>query len=125
MIIEKIEYIAARMGAQRHLVALRNGVVLGMPLIIIGSLFLLIGNLPIESYTNWLESTGLDFYINKAVDGSFGIIALVASYGVAANLAKSYQVDSESAGVLSLSVFVILTPLAQVEEEASILYEFL
>lgn len=39
--------MAGRIAAQRHLKSLRDGTFLGMPLIIIGSVFLVLGNLPI------------------------------------------------------------------------------
>lgn len=44
---EKVMPIAGRIAGQRHLQALRDGIILTMPLIIIGSFFLIIGNLPI------------------------------------------------------------------------------
>lgn len=37
--LEKIEAIAGAIGSQRHLRALRDGILLSMPLIIIGSFF--------------------------------------------------------------------------------------
>lgn len=108
--LEKVEAAAARFGAQRHLVALRDGIVLGMPLIIIGSFFLILGNLPIPGYSEWLAEMGLLTYIGKIVDGSFGIMALAAVFGIANSLAKHYKVDGVSAGILAVSAFIIVSP---------------
>lgn len=52
---EKVMPIAGRIAGQRHLQALRDGIILTMPLIIIGSFFLIIGNLPIPGYAERSE----------------------------------------------------------------------
>lgn len=44
--MNKFIEIAGRIGAQRHLVAIRDGFVAIMPLIIVGSLAILINNFP-------------------------------------------------------------------------------
>ncbi|API91401.1 permease IIC component [Virgibacillus pantothenticus] len=107
---EKIEMIAGRIGNQRHLRALRDGILLSMPLIIIGSIFLILGNLPIEGYPDWLDSIGVAHIFNKIVNGSFGLMALVAAFGIAHSLAEDYEVDGVSAGITSLAAFIIVTP---------------
>ncbi|PLR98519.1 PTS cellobiose transporter subunit IIC [Bacillus sp. T33-2] len=108
--LERIEYIAGMIGEQRHLRALRDGILLGMPLIIIGSIFLILGNLPISGYTEWLNDLGLAPVFAKIVNGSFGLMALVAVFGIAKSLAEFYDVDEISAGIIALSSFVIVTP---------------
>ncbi|HLR92518.1 MAG TPA: PTS cellobiose transporter subunit IIC [Atopostipes sp.] len=108
--MEKIELYAGRLAAQRHLVALRNGIVLGMPLIIIGSLFLILGNLPSEAYMNWIQDIGIAQYFSKITNGSFGLMGLIAVFGIAHSLARHYGKDGVSAGAIALSAFVIVTP---------------
>ncbi len=102
--------IAGRIGNQRHLRALRDGILLSMPLIIIGSIFLILGNLPIEGYPDWLDGIGVAHIFNKIVNGSFGLMALVAAFGIAHSLAEDYEVDGVSAGITSLAAFIIVTP---------------
>ena len=46
--------VAGRIAAQRHLQALSDGIILTMPLIIIGSLFLILANLPIPGYPEFM-----------------------------------------------------------------------
>lgn len=108
--LEKIEAGAGRFAAQRHLRALRDGIILGMPLIIIGSFFLILGNLPFEGYSEWLVEVGIAEYLNNIVSGSFGLMALAAVFGIANSLAKYYDVDGISAGILALSSFIIVSP---------------
>lgn len=115
--MEKFIEIAGRIGSQRHLVAIRDGFVALMPLIIIGSLAVLINNFPpIGSFKfvelmngifgegNWQQVGG------KIWDGSFAVVGLLLSFSIAYNLAKSYSVDGLSAGLISLSSYIILVP---------------
>lgn len=115
--MEKFIEIAGRIGSQRHLVAIRDGFVALMPLIIIGSLAVLINNFPpIGSFKfvelmngifgegNWQQVGG------KIWDGSFAVVGLLLSFSIAYNLAKSYSVDGLSAGLISLSSYIILAP---------------
>lgn len=123
-LLEKVEMVAGRIGNQRHLRALRDGILLSMPLIIIGSFFLILGNLPITGYTEWLEGLGLSPIFNKIVDGSFGIMALIATFGVAHSLADDYDVDGISAGVIAIASFLIVTPNVVAEAGSGIPYAF-
>lgn len=107
--------IAMKLGNNKFLLAIRDGMTLSMPLIIIGSLFMIIASLPIESFTAWLGETGIATYLWKGVDSSFGLSALVASFGIANSLASSYKVDGIAAGIVSLSTFVVLTPFVSGE----------
>ncbi|KGT38400.1 MULTISPECIES: PTS cellobiose transporter subunit IIC [Heyndrickxia] len=122
--LEKIEAIAGAIGSQRHLRALRDGILLSMPLIIIGSFFLILGNLPINGYTDWLAKIELAPVFNKIVNGSFGLMAIIAVFGIARSLADHYEVDGVSAGVVALASFVIVTPDVVAKSGSGIPYAF-
>lgn len=123
-LLEKIEMVAGRIGNQRHLRALRDGILLAMPLIIIGSFFLILGNLPFDGYSEWLDEIGILPIFNKIVDGSFGIMALIAAFGVANSLADDYEVDGVASGVIAVASFLIVTPHVIAEAGAGIPYQF-
>lgn len=107
----KVAPFGSKLGMQRHLVAIRDGIVISMPLVIIGSIFLIFSNLPIPGYSEFLSTYGnLGQWFNKIVDGSFGAMGLVASFSIAYSLAKHYNIDGISTGVISLSSFLIVTP---------------
>ena len=122
---QKIQKLAAKISTQRHLIALRDAMAMSMPLIIVGSIFMLIGNFPIESFTNWLNKIGLASYFFKATDSTFGIVGLVVTFAVAYNLANHYKVDGISAGVLSLGSYVLLTPLITSDAGNGFPYKYL
>lgn len=106
----KLAPLGERISKQRHLKALREGFMLAMPLVLIGSIFQLITSFPIESWTNWLHATGWETSLNNLVNNSFGLIALLTSFGVAYRLAESYHTDGLSAGALSLASMLLTTP---------------
>ena len=117
---EKMLPIASKLGANKVLIAIRDGITLSMPLIIIGSLFLVIASFPIEAWTTWLTTIGVDSYLWKGVDSSFGLMGLVASFGVAYSYARQHKVDGVSAGIIALSSFIVVTPFVTGENGAGI-----
>lgn len=120
VIEEKLLPIAAKLGSNKILISIRDGITLSMPLIIIGSLFLIIASFPIQAWTDWLTAVGIDGYLWKGVDSSFGLMGLVASFGIANSLARQNKVDGISAGIIALSSFVVVTPFVSSEAGAGI-----
>lgn len=90
---------------QRHLVAVRNGLVITLPAIIAGSLFLIVGNIPIDAWTEFLAP--YENVLNAAVNATFGIIALLAAVGIGYELSKQYDLNGISGSALALVAFVI------------------
>ncbi|MEG2110263.1 PTS sugar transporter subunit IIC [Clostridium sp.] len=117
---QKMLPIAAKLGSNKILISIRDGITLSMPLIIIGSLFLVIASFPITAWTDWLTAAGIDSYLWKGVDSSFGLMGLIASFGVANSLARQHEVDGISAGIIALSSFVVVTPFVSSETGAGI-----
>lgn len=104
---------AGRLAAQRHLGALKDGIILAMPLIIIGSLFLILGFLPIPGYAEFMAKVFGEHWLDKLlypVDATFNMMGLVAAFGIAYRLAERYEMDALTAGTLSLSAFLLATP---------------
>ncbi|HEM4355396.1 TPA: PTS sugar transporter subunit IIC [Streptococcus suis] len=111
MNVQSVQKFAAKISNQRHLIALRDGMATAMPLIIVGSVFMLIADFPIPAFSAWLSDIGISEFLWKATDATFGIAGLVVTFAVAYHLAKRYDVDRLSAGVLSIASFVLFTPV--------------
>lgn len=107
---EKVEVLAYKVGKQKHLLAIRDGMVLTMPLILIGSLFVIIQSFPIQAWDEYLRKTGAATYIGNISNATFGIMGLVAVFGIAKKLADTYKTDGTSAGVIALSSYLMLIP---------------
>ena len=101
--------IAGRIGSQRHLVAIRDGFVSIMPLILAGSFAVLIN----QTLFKWVPALGALAGINGNVWwGTFAIMTLLVVFSIAYNLAKGYDVDGLAAGLVSIGAFLAITPQA-------------
>lgn len=117
--------IAAKIGAQRHLVAIRDGFIALMPLVMAGSFAVLLNNLfftPESLVAKWgnlsVETSGYLQFTTKYLQpfmgniwwGTFAILALVLVFTIAYSLAKSYDVNPLSAAVVAVAGYLSLTP---------------
>ena len=108
---EKLMPVASKMASNKFLIAIRDGITLAMPLLIIGYLLMVIATgFAIPPLEKWLGDMGIATYLWKGSDSSFGLIGLVASFGIAYSLTKQYNVDGVPSGIVSLSTFILVTP---------------
>lgn len=111
--------VAGKIGAQRHLVAIRDGFVSVIPPIIIGSFAILLNNFPlptIERYQAFMMGIfGENFTMfgGNIWDASYAILALLVTMAISYHLARSYHVDGLAAAILSVSTFVMLSPFTE------------
>ena len=94
---EKLESIfmplAEAIGRNKYLMSIRDGFLVSTPLLIIGSLFLLVGNFPIEAWTDFIANQGWAGYIGKPASATFDIMAILATLGIAYAFAGRMNVD--------------------------------
>lgn len=107
---KKLLPVAMRLGNNKFMIAIRDGITYSMPLIIIGSLFMIIASFPISGWEKWLGDIGVAGYLWKGVDSSFGLVGLVSSFATTYTLVKQYKQDGIPAGIVSLSAFITVTP---------------
>lgn len=105
---------ATKLGAQRHLVAVRDAFIAMIPLTIIGSFATLINNMPFKTLSNFLAENTFGQYI-KTINGdiwwgTLAIMALLLVIGVSYNLAKSYEENSLQAAMIATAIFFFLAP---------------
>ena len=112
---DKFFNVATKIANQRHLLAMRDGLVLAMPLLIIGSLFIIISDFPLQAYQDFMlsifgEGWG-DFVWNDVVPATTGLLSLVACFGIAKSLVDSYQLDGMPGGMIALAAFFLINNL--------------
>lgn len=119
--------VITRLAEHKHLRAVRDGMVAILPLIIVGSFFLLLGQLPVKIISeNFLNHHSflkfiIDWY-NKNISLflipfrlTIKLMALFAAYTIAYNLARNYKLDGVSCGVLSMTCFVLTQKPAYID----------
>ncbi|SJZ75241.1 PTS system, cellobiose-specific IIC component [Pilibacter termitis] len=105
----------------KPMMALRNGMLYVMPFTIIGSIFLLLSNIPIQSLADMIKSAGLDVFFNQAFGASFAIMAFFAVMGIAISYCQETGMkasDAIPAGFVALTNFILLQS-AEILTEAS------
>ncbi|AIW39940.1 MULTISPECIES: PTS cellobiose transporter subunit IIC [Paenibacillus] len=108
---EKVMPIAGKIAGQRHLQVLRDAMVLTIPFIIIGSVFLILANLPIPAYINFLKAhPDIKATLLYPYNGTFNLVALIATFAVGYRLAESYKVDPLASGAVALCSYFVVTP---------------
>lgn len=105
--------MAKTIGENKYLVAIRDGFLLSTPLLIVGSVFLLIANFPLPQWDSWMSAILGDNWssmMSVPADASFDVMTILAVVGIAYSLAKQFKVDAIQASIISLVSFFILTP---------------
>jgi PTS system cellobiose-specific IIC component len=115
--LEKIQLAAEKISDNRYLKAVSKGMVMTIPASITGAMCTLIANLPFDGYQNFIQSNGLKSLLLLPGIFTSNIMGLIVVYFVAFNLAKSFKVEGMFPGFLAIVSFLILTPLATIEQQ--------
>ena len=107
----KLVPILIKIGENKILVAVRNGITLTLPFTISGSLFLILANLPIPGWSDFLGPFADKLSAPVAV--TFGAIGIISAIGISYNLAKQYKLDAITCSAITMVVFL----LAQLDQE--------
>ncbi|WP_461203076.1 PTS sugar transporter subunit IIC [Enterococcus sp. N342-3-1-2] len=91
----------------KAITALRNGMLYTMPFSIVGSIFLLLANFPVQSVADWVTNSGLGDYFNQAYGASFAIMAFFAVMGIAYSYVKAEGFEGLPAGMIGLVIFLL------------------
>ncbi|WP_207694585.1 PTS system, cellobiose-specific IIC component [Enterococcus sp. DIV0212c] len=115
----KLGPIAYKLDSNRYLSAIKNGFFVAMPLLIIGSMFLLVTQLPIEPYTNFMASILGENWMSlflQVNDMTMNAMTLFVILGIASEMAKYYAVDRGSTQAIALVAFLVLTPITSTDD---------
>lgn len=101
---ERLHAFGEALSKQPHLQAVRDGVVGSLPLILLGSLFLLLGQPPWPALSRFLPPapTLLAGYAACA-----GLVSIYACVGTALSLAKRREADPVASATTALAVFLV------------------
>ena len=105
--------LAQKIGTNKYLLAIRDGFLISMPLLIVGSFFLLFANFPIPGWTDfWTGIFGdgwVDFF-SKPTDATFSILAVLTVLGIGYSFARQLEVSPIFGAVISLVNWFLLMP---------------
>ena len=123
---EKFVPFAARLGSQRHLVAIRDAFVVIMPVTIVGALAVLINNIQgvfaenglnvmsiYNGYSNFLKTTGIGDVMTAVNKGSINMMAVLLVAALGYQMAAGMDGDGIATSIVSLTCYLGLAPAVQ------------
>ncbi|WP_430604132.1 PTS sugar transporter subunit IIC [Enterococcus sp. DIV0724b] len=110
----KLLPIANAIGNQRHLQAIRNGLISILPLTIVGSFFTILLNLPIPGYSEMIAPylAALDVPFRFTV----GLMSLYAAFTIGSFLGNTYKLDKITSGFLSMLATLLMVMPVNLQE---------
>jgi len=90
--------------------AIKDGMVYSTPLIIVGAVFLLLFQLPVQSLADMVTASGCVPYLSHGYTSSFQITALCAAIAIAYTWAKNDGWEPLGPAIISMSTFFVLIP---------------
>jgi len=106
----QLQKVASKVQNNKYVSAITNGLMTGMPVLIIGAIGTMLNGLPIDAYQNFLVETGLKEFTAIPTEITTNLLALYMAFNVAVKFAESYDIDGTPAGMLSFMSFLIVTP---------------
>ena len=95
-VAQKTLDVFVKFASTKAITALKDGFVLSMPITLVGSIFLLIANLPITGYTDFMARIfGSDWNLglNQINNSTFNVLAMVIAVGIGYSYARNEKMD--------------------------------
>lgn len=105
--INKVLPYLTKMGDNKILKSVRDGLSFTIPFTIVGSVFLIIGNFPIDAWIKFI--TPYSGQLNSMVTVTFGVLGLISAIGVGYSLAVNYDLEPLTNTVITVLAFLLLT----------------
>lgn len=109
-----------KLGRQRHLRAIRDGIVATLPLIIVSSFFMIVAFPPIPQdwgLYKFLSANATTILLPYRM--TMYIMSLYAAFGIGHSLARSYKLDALSGGILATIAFLLTFTPVNIPAEAA------
>lgn len=102
---DKVMPALGKLGSNKYMIVLRDGMIISVPFTIFGSIFMIIANLPVPGWPNIIKP--FLPVLNAAINMSTGMIGLIVTLGVSYILARENKIDQLSASAIGVIAFII------------------
>lgn len=116
---QKMMPVMAKVGTQRHIMAVRDGVIATIPLTVIGGLSLIIANPPFDAKTatgmakGWVDfSTANKMALSMPFYMSMALMSIFAAMAIGYSLSNYYKMNPLNGSILSLLTYLIMSAQA-------------
>lgn len=126
-LLEKLDKILSpigvKVGNQRHLKAISSGMMMTLPLIVVGSLFLIVANPPVNPdlvdpstanifmkfMLSWKEFAVNNYQtLTTPYNMTMGIVGMMSAFAIAYCLAGEYKMKSAMSGLIATAMFLMI-----------------
>ncbi|MNM49925.1 Lichenan permease IIC component [compost metagenome] len=107
---EKLINIVMKFVELKGIVALKDGIIYTLPMSLIGSVFLLLAQIPYQPFNDWMAGifgAGWTEPLFQVYNSTMSIMAVVAVIGIAYMYAKNEGHEPLGAGIIAFAVFLI------------------
>ncbi|WP_326512097.1 PTS sugar transporter subunit IIC [Clostridium intestinale] len=107
---EKLINIVMKFVELKGIVALKDGIIYTLPMSLIGSVFLLLAQIPYQPFNDWMAGifgAGWTEPLFQVYNSTMAIMAVVAVIGIAYMYAKNEGHEPLGAGIIAFAVFLI------------------
>ena len=115
----KMGPLAMKLDGNRYITAIKDGFFGVMSLLIIGSIFLLLGNIPIGGYAEFMSSLlGEDWasYFTVPYDVTMNVMTVYVIIAMARSLSRTYKLDGIACISIVVVAFLILTQMLELKD---------
>lgn len=123
--ISKLEKFNEKLDSIKFLKVLTSGLIMILPIIIVGAFSSLFSNLPITAYQNFIVETGIKDILLLGGVFSTNIISLIAVISITYRYMQQTNLSAIIPSIVSLLSFFIITPLSKIKDTNYISFEWL
>lgn len=107
--------MAEAIGRNKYLTSIRDGLLISTPLLMAGSFFLLLANLPVPGWLEFLSSvqigdSTLAAFLEKPSEATFSVMGLFATMGIAYSYARQINTDKIFCAANAIMGWLLLMP---------------
>ncbi len=111
---KKVSPPLIRFGNNRYMLAIRSSLIRLIPLLIIGSLPLILTNLPVKSWETFMLP--YNDVLNVLFNMTFGFMGLYLAISIGAEMAREYKLETTTVSIITLVGFLITVSPINLEE---------
>lgn len=113
----KLMPIAQAISKNKYLLSIRDGFLISMPLLVVGSMFMLISNFPVQPWIDLLKNTtfngsSIASYFSNVTNATFSIMAIFIVVGIGYNFAKHEKTNAIFGAAVALLSWFMLMPFS-------------
>lgn len=114
---EKVGPVVEKLARNHYLIGIRDGMIATVPFTIIGSVFIIIQQFPVQAWLDFIAPISDMLSIPNSM--TMGKIAIIVAFSVGYCLAREFDVDTLTGGLLSTIAFFTLQVTEEYELETA------